>query len=147
VTDQVTATEIENFGTSRSFSWGLSLSLPLFSGFQTNRSVEAALVTRMNAEENLRETERRIHVEVKTAVLTLDAAEKSYEAAVKSLQFQEQNLRVNQEKYQVGSGTLLDLLFAQNNFTNAQVTKINAVYQYLNAKSQLELAIGSTSQN
>jgi len=145
-TQAVTASEFANFGVSRSFGWGLSLSLPIFSGFRTNESVERALVLRKNSEENLRETERRIQVEVKTAVLLLEAAEKNYEASMKSLQYQEQNLKVNQEKYNVGSGTLLDLLFAQNNFTNAQVTRINAVYQYLNAKSQLELAIGTVSQ-
>jgi outer membrane protein len=146
LTKVVTASEFENFGVSRSFSWGLSLSLPIYSGFRTNESVQRALVARKNAEEGLRETERKIQVEVKTALLQLESAQKSYEAAVKSLQYQEQNLKVSQEKYNVGSGTLLDLLFAQNNFTNAQVTRINAVYQYLNAKSQFELAVGSLPQ-
>ncbi len=146
VTSAVLASEFENFGTSRSFSWGLSLSLPLFSGFRTNESVQRALVARKNAEEGLRETERKIQVELKTALLQLESAEKTYEAAVKSLQYQDQNLKVNQEKYNVGSGTLLDLLFAQNNYTNASVTRINAVYQYLNAKSQFELAVGTAQQ-
>jgi outer membrane protein len=146
LTQTVTANEFENFGVSRSFSWGLSLSLPIYSGFRTNESVQRALVARKNAEEGLRETERKIQVEVKTALLQLESAQKSYEAAMKSLQYQEQNLKVSQEKYNVGSGTLLDLLFAQNNFTNAQVTRINAVYQYLNAKSQFELAVGSLPQ-
>ena len=53
---------------------------------------------------------------------------------------------MNQEKYNVGSGTILDLLFAQNNYTAALSSKINAVYQYLNAKSQLDLAVGSIQQ-
>lgn len=141
-----TASEFENLGNSKSFGWSVSLSLPLFSGFQTNASVERALVSRSNAEEGLRQTERTIQVEIKTAVLQLDAAEKTYEAAVKSLQYQDQNLKVNQEKYNVGSGTILDLLFAQNNYTAALSSKINAVYQYLNAKSQLDLAVGSIQQ-
>ncbi len=146
LTKAVTASEFENFGVSRSFSWGLNLSLPLYSGFRTNESVQRALVARKNAEEGLRETERKIQVEVKTALLVLESAQKSYEAAMKSLQYQDQNLKVSQEKYNVGSGTLLDLLFAQNNLTNAQVTRINAVYQYLNAKSQFELAVGTLQQ-
>ncbi len=139
----ITASEFKDFGVSRSFSWGLSLSLPIYSGFRTSESVQRALVARKNAEEGVRETERKIQVEVKTALLLLEATEKTYEAAVKSLQYQDQNLKVNQEKYNVGSGTLLDLLFAQNNYTNASATRINAVYQYLNAKSQFELAVGT----
>lgn len=140
------SSEFSNFKDNASLNWSLSLSLPIFSGFKTNESVQRALVAEKNAEEGLRESERRIMVELKTAALQLGAAVKSYEAAQKSYQFQEQNLKVNQEKYNVGSGTLLDLLFAQNNYTNALVTRINAVYQYLNAKSQFELAVGSLPQ-
>ncbi len=137
--------EFEDFRNSRNFNWGISLQFPIFSGFRTNEATQRALVTRKNAEENLRETERRIQVEIKGALLQLEFSEKNYESAVKSLQFQEQNLKVNQERYNVGAGTLLDLFFAQNNYNNALAAKINAVIQYLAAKSQLDLAVGSIS--
>ncbi len=134
--------EFEDFKNTRSFNWSLSLSFPLFSGFRTNQAEQAALVAKKNSEVNLQDSERRIQVELRSALLQLDFAEKNYEAALKSLQYQEQNLKVNQEKYNVGSGTLLDLLFAQNNYNSALTSKINAVYQYLSAKSNLELALG-----
>lgn len=140
------SSEFSNFTNSKSLNWNLNLSFPLFSGFRTNEAVERAKVQERNAELLLQEKERTIQVEVRQASLLLQAAQKTYEAAVKSLRFQEQNLRVNQEKYNVGSGTLLDLLLAQNNYNSALTSKINAVYQYLNAKSQLDLATGSVTQ-
>lgn len=141
-----TISEFDDFKNTRSFNWGLSLSFPIFSGFRTNQAEQAALVTKKNSEVTLQDTERKIQVELRSALLQLEFAEKNYDAAVKSLQYQEQNLKVNQEKYNVGSGTILDLLFAQNNYNSALTSKINAVYQYLSAKSNLELALGSIQQ-
>ena len=141
-----TISEFDDFKNTRSFNWGLSFSFPIFSGFRTNQAEQAALVTKKNSEVTLQDTERKIQVELRSALLQLEFAEKNYDAAVKSLQYQEQNLKVNQEKYNVGSGTILDLLFAQNNYNSALTSKINAVYQYLSAKSNLELALGSIQQ-
>jgi outer membrane protein len=137
------SSEFTNFKDNQSLNWSLSLSLPIFSGFRTNEAIERATVTQRTAEEQFSETQRRIQVEIRSAILQLESAQKNYEAAMKSLQYQNQNLKVNQEKYNVGSGTLLDLLFAQNNYNSALTSKVNTVYQYLNAKSQLELALGT----
>lgn len=138
--------EFEDLKNNRSFNWSLSFSLPIFSGFRTNQAEQSALVAKKNAEVGLYDKQRTIQVEVRSALLQLESAERIYEAAVKSLQFQDQNLKVNQEKYNVGSGTLLDLLLAQNNYNSALTSKINAVFQYQTAKSNLELALGTIQQ-
>ncbi|MGB2869478.1 MAG: TolC family protein [Bacteroidota bacterium] len=138
--------EFSDINNARSFGWSVRFSLPLFSGFQTNNSVQRSLVAKKNAEEGLRDTERRIQVEVKNNLLLMQASLKSYESAVNNLQLQDQNLKINQEKYNIGSGTLLDLLLAQNNYNNALSNKINSVYQYLKAKSLLELSLGRTKE-
>lgn len=137
------ADEFADFGNNRSMRWGFTLSFPIFSGWQTDYRTQSALVSKKNAEEGLRDSERKIRVEVRQALLELEAARKNYEAAVKSLEYQDKNLKVNQEKYNVGSGTLLDLMFAENNYKTALTSKINAIYQYLTARSKLELAIGN----
>jgi len=51
-------------------------------------------------------------------------------------------LRVEQDRYRLGAGTLLDLLTAQANLTEAQVTQVQARYDYLNARAQLEALVG-----
>lgn len=144
-TDKV-SNEFQDLKNNKSFNWSLSFSLPIFSGFQTSQAEQSALVLKKNAELGLYDKQRTIQVEVRSALLQLEFAEGSYNASIKSLQFQEQNLKVNQEKYNVGSGTLLDLLLAQNNYNSALTSKINAVFQYLTAKSNLELALGTIQQ-
>ena len=136
------SSEFSNFKDNTSYNWSFSFSLPIFSGFQTSNAVQSRLVAKKNAEETLRDTERRIQVEVKNNLLLMQAAQKTFESAVNNLQLQDQNLKINQEKYNVGAGTLLDLLLAQNNYNTALSNKINSVYQYLKAKSALELSLG-----
>ena len=51
-------------------------------------------------------------------------------------------LRVQQDRYRLGAGTLLDMLTAEANLTQAQVTQVQARYDYLNARAQLEAIVG-----
>jgi len=51
-------------------------------------------------------------------------------------------LRVTQDRYRLGAGTLLDLLTAEANLTQAQVSQIQARFDYLNARAQLEALVG-----
>jgi outer membrane protein TolC len=50
--------------------------------------------------------------------------------------------RVTQERYRLGAGTLLDLLTAQANLTQAQVNQVQARYNYLIARAQVEALVG-----
>jgi len=51
-------------------------------------------------------------------------------------------LRVTQERYRLGAGTLLDLLTAQANMTQAEVNQVSARYNYLIARAQVEALVG-----
>src|SRR5256885_16428096 len=51
-------------------------------------------------------------------------------------------LRVTQERYRLGAGTLLDLLTAQANMTQAEVNQVSARYNYVIARAQVEALAG-----
>src|SRR5439155_347656 len=51
-------------------------------------------------------------------------------------------LRVTQERYKLGAGTLLDLLTAEANMTQAQVNQVQSRYNYLIARAQVEALVG-----
>lgn len=135
--------EISSLRDNRTILWGISFSLPIFNGFQTSNQVEQAQVSLKNAQEQLTQTQRQVQVDVRKSLLDLEAAEKQVEVTMRSVVSAEEDQRIAQEKYNLGAGTLLDLLTATANYTLALSNKVNAAYNYVLVKKQMEFYIGN----
>ncbi len=135
----------EEFGKLLDFktlSWGVRLSWTLFDGFATNQALQSAIATSRNAELTLAQSERNIGVEVKKALLDLEAAMKQYEVSQKGMTSAREDRKIAEERYNLGAGTLLDLLVASANFVNAEANVVNASYNYIIAKRNVEYVLG-----
>ena len=136
------ANQLQDLNKSRSFSIGLTLSIPIFSGFSTENNVEMAKVNVMNKKVDLDDLTRTIKQNLQQTYLNADAAKKSLDVNTRNVQAADENLKIAQEKYSLGSGTLLDVLIANSNYTNARTNFINSEFQYIVLNEQLKYYLG-----
>jgi outer membrane protein len=131
---------------SRGLRLRLDVTLPIFSGFSTQNQVDQAQAQQKNAAEGLRQSERQVTVDIRKALLDLESAEKQVGVTQTSVESADMDRKIAEEKYNLGAGTLLDLLIANANYTTALSNKVNAAIGYLLAKKQVEFAVGTISQ-
>lgn len=121
---------------------GLNLSLPLFDGFQTNTQIQYAEFNYKSQQIQLLTLEKNIRKEVEQAFLNLDASEKQIKISEKSLLAAEMNYKVLQERFNVGTASITDLIQANSQYLLAQINKISSYYYYLLSQKEVEYATG-----
>ncbi len=134
--------ELSTLTKNRSFAWGISISFPIFDRLQLQTQVQQAKINVKNAEAQLEQARRQITADVKKATLDIESAMKQLEVAERQVKSAELDLKTAEEKYNIGAGTLLDLLVATANYTSAVSSRVNAIYDYIIAKIQLQYALG-----
>jgi len=134
--------DINSIFDSKNYSAGLTLSIPIFSGFSVNNAVQSAEVDAMNYELQVKDSERSIKQEIQKSFLDLEAAKKGLAVTEKNVKAAEENLKIEQEKYNLGSGKLLDVLIANTSFQDAKTNYITAQFIYIRLSDQLKYNLG-----
>lgn len=127
---------------SHTYSAGLTLSIPIFSGFATQNAIQSAEVDAMNYELQVKDSERLIKQELQKSFLDLEAAKKGLLVTEKNVKAAEENLKIEQEKYNLGAGKLLDVLIANTSYQNAKTNYINAQFNYIKLSEELKYNLG-----
>lgn len=127
---------------SKSYSVGLRLNIPIFSNFNISNRVQIAEVQSMNKQLEFNELERKIKQEITQTYNSFVAAKKSLSVSQKNVKAAEERLRIEQEKYNIGSGRLLDLQIANTAFVVAQTDYVNSQYNYLITSDQIKFYLG-----
>jgi outer membrane protein len=104
--------------------------------------VQSAVANRRIAEIGVVQAERDVYAQLKKALLDFEAARKQYEVSQKGVTSATEDRKIAEEKYNLGAGTLLDLLTANAALVQAQVNLVNSVYNYITAKKNVEYSIG-----
>lgn len=133
---------IDEIDKNKNLQFGLSLNMPLFLGWSVSDRVQIAEVQSKNSEIELSDLERQIKKEIKTNFLDLQAAQKGLVVSEKNISAARENLKIEQEKYSLGSGKLLDVLIANSRYTTALSDLLNSQFAYIVLSQQLKYNLG-----
>jgi outer membrane protein TolC len=128
-------------GTS-SWNLGLSVSLPVFNGFQRETNATRARVAEDVARFELRDARRGARVDLERLLGALRLAEERLVLTAEAVEVAREDLRVQDERYRLGASTILDLITSQLNLAQAETDEIAARYDYQIARAELEALVG-----
>ena len=113
--------------------------------FTPKLTYERAKLAADDASVKLTDQRNKIGLAVRQAYVTLKQAEAKVDLAAKKGTEAQENLRVTQLLFEADMATNLDVLTAQNQYTQSQIDAVQAIYDYNVARSQFKRAIGDTS--
>jgi len=122
---------------------GLVASINLFDGGIISSEIEREKVLLLKAEEELRLTELKAHLEVDSALSSLREAETRLQVAQRATAQAEESARIEGLKYKTGAGTITDTLLAQSAKSLADANYVQALYDYNTAIVEFKKATGT----
>ncbi|MHB1298002.1 MAG: TolC family protein [Gemmatimonadaceae bacterium] len=139
-----TVNDFQLWGNSEAYLYSTSISVnfPLFNGLNREEGVVRARIAEDNAQANLRDARLNARQQMVQQLGALRTAEARVQIQQASVQAGEEDLRVQQERYNLGASTLLDLLTSQTTLDQARQALIQARLDARTAKAQIEQLIG-----
>ena len=120
----------------------LSLSIPVFDGFQKRYSIKQTEVTRNMLALQREDTERNLGIAIRNFNDQMELCIKNYQAANATVEIAQKSYDIYEKMYEVGKATLVELNDAQLALQQAQLTQAQAVYNFMVAKASLDELIG-----
>lgn len=122
---------------------GLSISIPLFSGFRNSSGYRRARQTAMIEEDNQLALERDLLGRLENSFAELLALHEIYPINQEVLQSAEADVDLASEQYRLGVISILDLLDAQVSLISARSTLVRTTYDIKAAEAQLAALTGT----
>jgi outer membrane protein TolC len=125
------------------YSAGISLRVPLFTGFRNTYDIRAAEVETKLAGENARGLEQQIDLQVWTSYYALQTAMKRLTTSRDLLRDASESADVATGRYRAGIGSILDLLTAESALENARAEEVQARTDWFLSVAQLSHDTGT----
>ncbi|HKS05520.1 MAG TPA: TolC family protein [Gemmatimonadaceae bacterium] len=124
------------------WNFGISARYTLWNGFARESQLLSASVSTDNAEAQLREAKLLARQNITQQIGNLRTAEAQLIIARANVTSAEEALRIQTIRYQVGAGTLIDVINAQQQLTTARNNLITQRFTLRNSRAQIESTIG-----
>ena len=132
--------ELESKSTNTGY--GFRATWNIFDGFIREQNVVSAKVTRNNLQAAMADARNLAISDIKVAYLDIDQLREQKSVAEENVAAANEDLKITQEKYNLGAATILDLLDAQVSLKRAEVSRISADFDLNLAISKLERSMG-----
>ncbi len=125
---------------------GITIEWPLFTGYSRKHRLAKAKAEVFKEEADARQLLLKVKQEVLSAHSRLKETYEAVQTNKVLIQDAEESLRLARERYEVGAGTITDLLDAQTALTRAQATRIEAEWDYHTAQAVFRRGLGLIDQ-
>ncbi len=132
----------EGTSSQTTLTYGFSLNWNIFDGFAREQRLKSAKVAKNNLQASLADSRNLVASRIKTAYLNIEQLKQRQQVVRDNVEAATEDLKITQEKYNLGAATILDLLNAQVSLKQAQVSQISADFDLNVAVSNLENAMG-----
>lgn len=120
--------------------FGVSLSVPIFSGLQRTYQTQQAKLNLLKVENQFTSLRQSIDLSIRQNTIT-------YKNAVETLRSQRENMeladrvaKITKIKYEQGVGSNIEVIEAESSLRESQVNYYNAVFDAITAKTDLDVA-------
>ena len=120
----------------------LTMSVPVFDGFQKRYNIQQSKITRDMLAMQREDAERNIRIAIRNYNDKIALCVKNYTAANATVEIAQKSYEISQKMYEVGKTTLVELNDAQLALQQAQLTQAQAIYDFMAAKAALNELIG-----
>ncbi len=120
----------------------LSLSVPVFDGFQKRYNIKQSKISKNMLDLQREDTERTLRIGIRNYNDQMALCIKNYEAANATVEIAQKSYDISEKMYEVGKATLVELNDSQVALMQAQLTQAQAVYNFMVAKASLDELIG-----
>lgn len=128
----------------RSWSMRLTASLPVFNGLQREANLQRARAALSIAEARARDAAIAARVAVEAAASEVESAGRRVTISDRAIELAREDLRVQEERYQIGAATILELQASQVALSEAEIAAVRARQTLGTAVAQLEAVLGTS---
>ncbi len=121
---------------------GLTFSLNLFQGLQTNSRIEQAQLEMQKTEEQKGSLEKNLQMGIRSVIGNLRQARKRIDAQQKTVETAERGYKIVTARFLSNAATQLEVNDGQLALSQAKVNRMQAIYDYLVAATELDSMLG-----
>jgi outer membrane protein len=134
--------DTEYFPRDEEWLAGIFIEWPLFTGFFRQHRLARAKAEVSKEEAETKQLILKVRQEVWTTHSKLREAYEAVQSTNALVQDAQESMRLAKERYEVGAGTITDLLDTQTALVRALATQVEAEWDYYLAKAQFQRSIG-----